>query len=163
MAQVPSVHILISITPATKATARIIPAKGTFLATNAVLPTPKAKSEERLMNKAERDARANISADVLREMERACPTNVLREIALKDNRAPQGPSSAGIIPTSQPLSNVGRNVAGGGTGWMRELSLRNPPGTNIADKLMDEQDRRDRAELVQRAEAMRRAELARKG
>jgi|SRR6516164_3999884 hypothetical protein len=111
------------------------------------------------MNKAEREARANISPEILREMERACPTSVLREIALKDNRAPTGPSSAGVIPTSQPLSNIrGRSVAGGGTGWMRELTLRNPPGTAQADRLMDAQDHADRHELILREDARRRAE-----
>ena len=99
-------------------------------------------------------------------MERACPTSMMRDIALRDNRAPQGPSSAGIVPTSQQVSNVrvggAPNVPGGGTGWMREVPLRPPPGVAQADRLMDEADRRDRAELVQRAEALWRTELSRK-
>ena len=102
------------------------------------------------MNNAERDARANISAEVLREMERACPTSMMRDIALRDSRAPQGPSSAGIIPTSQPLSNVrGRNIAGS-TGWARQVPLSNPPGVAQADKIADEFARRDHVELAQR-------------
>jgi hypothetical protein len=104
------------------------------------------------------DPTANISMPMstMVDMANAVPDDVVRGI-VRDNRAPTG--RAGVIPTSQPLSNVrGRNVAGGGTGWMKELTIRNPPGTNIADKLMDEQDRRDRHELIQREDARRRAE-----
>ncbi len=81
------------------------------------------------MNEAERQARANISPSLLREMERACPTSAIRNIALRDSRAPSGPSSQGIIPTSQQLSNVKPGGgAGGGSGWAREIPLRNGIG-----------------------------------
>ncbi len=113
------------------------------------------------MNEAERQARANISPELLREMERACPTSAIRNIALRDSRAPTGPSSQGIIPSSQQLSNV-RGVAGGGSGWMRETPIGPPPGVAVADRLMDAADRADRAELIRREEAIRRAEATRK-
>jgi hypothetical protein len=78
------------------------------------------------MNEAERQARANISPEVLREMERVCPTSMMRDIAMRDNRAPTGPSSQGIIPTTQPFSNVrGPTV---GSGWAHEIPLRNGLG-----------------------------------
>jgi hypothetical protein len=72
--------------------------------------------------------------------------NLVKEVAMRDARAPAGPSSAGAIPSSQQISNI--RGAGGGSGWAREVPLSNPPGTNYADRLMDEQDRRDRAERV---------------
>ena len=90
------------------------------------------------------------------DMANAVPDDLVRGI-VHDNRAPTG--RAGVIPTSQPLSNIrGRSVAGGGTGWMRELTLRNPPGTAQADRLMDAQDHADRHELILREDARRRAE-----
>ena len=111
------------------------------------------------MNEAERQARANIAPEILREMERVCPTRMMRDIAMRDNRAPTGPSSQGIIPSSQQLSNVrpgggAPNVPGGGTGWMRETPIGPPPGIRYDDAQMDAQDERDKADL-ERAEAMR--------
>jgi hypothetical protein len=77
--------------------------------------------------------------------------NLVKEIALRDARAPTGPSSQGAIPSSQQMSNVrGGNVAGSGTGWQAPIPLSPPPGVAQADQLMDEQDRRDRAELIER-------------
>jgi hypothetical protein len=37
-----------------------------------------------------------------------------------------------------------------GTGWQEPRPLESPPGVHIADQLMDEADRRDRAELIER-------------
>jgi len=73
------------------------------------------------MNKAERDARANISVEVLRAMESACPTSMMRNIALRDSRAPQGPSSLGMVPTSQQLQ-CQRPQSCGRRHWMDEGS-----------------------------------------
>ena len=60
------------------------------------------------------------------------------------NATTSGPSSAGAIPSAQQVSNVR------GTGWATPFPIRPPDGVNHADRLMDEQDRRDRAELAQR-------------
>jgi hypothetical protein len=112
------------------------------------------------MNEAERQARANIDPETLKDMERAAPTNLMRDIAMRDNRAPLGPSSQGIIPTSQEVSRVsaGAGLVGSTTGWRKQTPLGPQPGINHVDRLMDAQDRRDRHDLI-RAEAMRRAEL----
>jgi hypothetical protein len=77
---------------------------------------------------------------------RAVPTSLMRDIALRDNRAPTGPSSQGVIPSSQQVSNV--RTGGSSTGYVVPLS--NPPGVAQADRLMDEQDRRDRIELARK-------------
>jgi hypothetical protein len=83
------------------------------------------------MNNAERMARANIDPETLKDMERACPTSTLRSVAMRDNRAPLGPSSAGIIPTSQPISGIssGAGLVGTNkTGWRTALPIKNGLG-----------------------------------
>jgi hypothetical protein len=82
-----------------------------------------------------------------------CDTGLMQDI-VRDSRAPQGPSSQGVIPSSQQLSNV--RPAGGGTGWQASIPLSNPPGTAQADRIVDEFDRRDRAELAQRLAGLKR-------
>jgi len=54
----------------------------------------------------------------LRAMVAAVPD--MREVALRDARAPTGPSSQGAIPSAQQVSNV-RGVPGLGTGWQHEI------------------------------------------
>jgi hypothetical protein len=58
---------------------------------------------------------------------------------------------SGMIPESQQPASP--RSAGDGTGWAREIPLSNPPGTgpgSPADRIVDEFDRRDRAELIER-------------
>jgi len=58
----------------------------------------------------------------LLEMARAVPDHVMKNIALRDARAPTGRPSA--IPVSQqPASTSARNVAGSGTGWAHAMPL----------------------------------------
>jgi hypothetical protein len=87
--------------------------------------------------------RMSMPASTLRDMARAVPDRMMREIALRDGRAPTGPSSQGIIPSSQSVSGV--RVGGGNT-----VPLRPPPGVAQADRLMDAADAADRVELAQR-------------
>jgi hypothetical protein len=101
----------------------------------------------------------SMPASAMREMARAIPDDMIRDIALRDSRAPTGPSAQGVVPSSQPLSNV--RVGGGGrSGWAHEIPLSNPPGVAILDRIMDHEDAKDRAELIERharAQAMQRA------
>jgi hypothetical protein len=60
----------------------------------------------------------------------------------------------GMIP-EQP-SNVRAPQPSSTPGWVAPTPLSNPPGVAQTDKLMDEQDRRDRAELAQRLGALKR-------
>jgi hypothetical protein len=103
------------------------------------------------------DPTANISMPRSAMLDMVIPDDVMRGI-VRDNRAPIG--NAGVIPDRR--TEVHPSHRSLGTGWARQVPLSNPPGTAQADRLMDEQDRRDRHELVQREEARRRAELARK-
>jgi hypothetical protein len=107
-------------------------------------PAPDPKDFERY------DPTANMTmpASVLREMVRAVPD--FRDVALRDARAPTGPSAQGVIPSSQQMSNV--RVGGSGVGgWAREIPLGPQPGINHVDALIDQADAQDRAELVAKA------------
>jgi hypothetical protein len=84
--------------------------------------------------------RLSMPASTMRDMARAIPDTMVRDIAMRDNRAPTGPSSAGAIPSSQHLSNV--RGAGGGTGYAVPLS--NPPGTRLIDAIAIADDVRGR-------------------
>jgi hypothetical protein len=77
-------------------------------------------------------------------MRAAAPDDVCRGI-VHDGRAPIGPRSA-VTSSAQVRGPV--VAPGSGTGWLREVELRPPPGVAQADRLMDEQDRRDRHDLM---------------
>jgi hypothetical protein len=99
------------------------------------------QAAEARMSRASAFSREDLAA-----MEAATPTAMVQEIAMRDNRAPTGPSSEGVISSSQTLSNV--RVGGGGTGWAREIPLSNPPGVRILDQIMDHEDAKDRHERM---------------
>jgi hypothetical protein len=95
---------------------------------------------ERRMNHA-----SNFHPDDLRAMERACPTSMMKEIALRDARAPTG--RPGAIPNSQQPTSP-RSSAGDGTGWGAATPIGPPPGLRYVDAQLDAQDAKDRAERV---------------
>jgi len=72
---------------------------------------------------------SNFHPDDLRAMERACPTPMMKEIALRDARGPTSPG--GMVPSSSG------QVQGpsGGTGWVEPVPLSNPPGTFWVDAI----------------------------
>jgi hypothetical protein len=76
----------------------------------------------------------------------ALDDKLVKEIALRDARAPTG--RPGMIPDSPQPSP--RLSVGDGTGWAREIPIGPPPGVAQADRLMDAQDARDRAVLIER-------------
>jgi hypothetical protein len=90
----------------------------------------------------------------LAAMVAAVPDRVLRDI-VHDNRGPRTPT--GTIPRSEQPSGGGgpANVSGSGTGWAHEIPLSPPPGVQQSDKLVDAQDARDRAELIERDAKLR--------
>jgi hypothetical protein len=76
------------------------------------------------------------------------PDRMIQDI-VQDNRAPTG--RPGMIPSSQQSTGGGpANVPGSGTGWAHETPIGPPPGVAQADRLMDAQDAKDRAELIER-------------
>jgi hypothetical protein len=68
----------------------------------------------------------------LAAMVAAVPDHMLREIAMRDNRAPTG--RPGMIPTNQqPTGGGPANVPGSGTGWAHETPIGPPPGIHWVD------------------------------
>jgi hypothetical protein len=90
-------------------------------------------------------ANMRMPASAAREMANAVPNDVVRNIALRDNRAPTGPSSQGAIPSSQTISGV-RGVGGG---WAREIPLGPSMHQRYVDAQFDAQDVKDRRELIE--------------
>jgi hypothetical protein len=120
---------------------------------------PSARDAEReaaeWRDKMHRGAEARMSSvavapEVLRDYARACPTSDVQDL-VRHGRV-QSPSQAG---TSGQVTVV----RGAGTGWQRGIPLSNPPGTgpgSPADRIAEEFDRRERAELAQRLGALKR-------
>jgi hypothetical protein len=94
-------------------------------------------------------------ASTLREMVRAVPDHMLRDI-VRDNRAPTG--RPGMIPDAQYPTSP-RPSAGDGTGWAREIPLGPSMHQRYVEQQIDAQDANDKAERVQQAAQ---AETARK-
>jgi hypothetical protein len=92
-------------------------------------------------------ARMSMPPSALQEMVNAEPRGFMNGV-VRDNRAPTG--RPGMIPGQQASLPGPANVPGSGTGWAAPIPLSNPPGVKQADLLMDEQDRRDRAELARK-------------
>jgi hypothetical protein len=77
--------------------------------------------------------RLSMPRSTMREMASAIPDAMVREIAMKDHRAPTGPSGQGVVPSSQQMTNV--RGAGRGLGWSEATPLSNPPGTQWVDAI----------------------------
>jgi hypothetical protein len=88
---------------------------------------------------------SNFHPDDLRAMEAACPTDLVRSIALRDARAPQGPAGS-AIPSSQSVSNV-RTGGSSTPGWSEPRPLGPPEGIRHVDAQCIADDVRQRAEL----------------
>jgi hypothetical protein len=118
--------------------AKVSPPKSDFV------PMTDAEHRDMVHQMRERQANAWMPPNAIRDMVNAEPKGFMHDVALRDARAPNNP---GMIPDNQQVRSAG---GGRGTGWVDPAPLSNPPGVAQADKLMDEQDRRDRAELAQR-------------
>jgi hypothetical protein len=95
----------------------------------------------------ERQANSWMPPNAIREMA-SHPCNQVMPGVIQDRHAPNSPAT---IPRTEGPSNArSGNVAGSGTGWAAEIPLSNPPGVAQADRLMDAQDARDRAELARK-------------
>jgi len=88
---------------------------------------------------------------VVRDMAGGVTNADIQDIVRASHR-PQGPNSAGAIPSSQQVSNARGNVPSGGTGWVEPRPLTNPPGTNWVDAIAIADDVRQRAELARKKE-----------
>jgi hypothetical protein len=118
--------------------AKVDPPKSTFV------PMTDAEHRDMVHRMRERQANTWMPPDAIREMVAAEPKGFMHDVALRDNRAPMTPAT---IPSSQA---GGRPSGGGSKGWIEPTPLGPPPGVAQADRLMDAQDRKDRAELIER-------------
>jgi hypothetical protein len=97
-------------------------------------------------------ANMRMPESTLREMCNAVPDHVMRGV-MRDARAPTG--RPGMIP-EQPSNVRPDSGAANTSGWRDATPIGPPPGVAQADKLMDHQDKLDRAELAQRLGALKR-------
>jgi hypothetical protein len=81
------------------------------------------------------EARKRGISEATLEAAKAVPDDVVRSLVSDFRRGPSQPSSIAGAPTVQAKQ---------GSGWSEPLPLSNPPGVDLADKLMDQQDRIDR-------------------
>jgi hypothetical protein len=91
--------------------------------------------------------RMSMPKSAMMEMANAVPDHVMRGV-VRDNRAPQGPSAAGVIGQIT-IVRPGGGGAGDGTGWAREIPFGPSPHQRYVDAQLDAQDARDRAERIE--------------
>jgi hypothetical protein len=121
--------------------AKVSPPKSTFV------PMSDAEHRDMVHQMRERQANSWMPPNAIRDMVNAEPRGFMNDVALRDARAPTGPSSQGAIPSSQQVSNVHTGGSGSGTGWVDPQPLSNPPGTNWVDAIAIADEVRQRAEL----------------
>ena len=117
----------------------------------ALTPTyddPKAAAEWRDKMRALSEARANIMPPSVVRDWAVLPDNLVRDISCRDNRAPMGPSSQGVIPSSQQISGVSVGGSPNRTGWARETPLSPPPGIAYVDRLLEVDSARQRGQAM---------------
>jgi hypothetical protein len=119
--------------------AKVSPPKSDFV------PMSDAEHRDWVHQMNERRMAAATPPSVVRDWN-VLPDNLVKEITLRDARAPTGPSSQGVIPSSQSVSNVHVGGKSSTSGWAREIPLSNPPGTNWVDAIAIADDVRQRAE-----------------
>jgi hypothetical protein len=85
----------------------------------------------------------SMPASALAAMVDAVPDSMVRGI-VRDNQGPQGPSSAGIVPSSQQLTGVHPGGGSNTTGWREATPLRPPPGIRMVDALLIADDVKQR-------------------
>jgi hypothetical protein len=109
-------------------------------------------------------ARARGAAEWEIDAIKNCPTDMMRDIVRDHQNEPRGPSQAGA---SGQVTKVSSNAGLPGTvnthGWRDATPLGPQPHIQHVDRLMDAQDRKDRADLIQQEARRRAAELKAKG
>ena len=90
------------------------------------------------------------------EMIRAVPESVMQGI--RDDARKPNPITEASSSTVRSTPSVQSQPQQRGTGWRDEIPLSSPPGVEIADRLVDAQDRIDRAELAMKLAKLGKAE-----
>jgi hypothetical protein len=97
---------------------------------------PPAPPDPRDWQLIDRTSGMSMPQSALQEMAAAVPDALVRDIAMRDGRAPSGPSSEGAIPSSQQVS--GTHPGGGPantSGWRDVAPLSPPAGTFWVDAI----------------------------
>ena len=81
----------------------------------------------------------SMPASAMRDLINAVPESVMRGI-VADSFKPNPITGGGAPSQSQPVQRS--------SGWRDEVPISSPPGIAICDRMMDEQDRIDKAELA---------------
>jgi hypothetical protein len=84
---------------------------------------------------------ASMHPSTMKEFAASMPDQLMRDLRADALKPDPITSSA----NRQPQSQVQR-----GSGWAKPIPVEPPPGVALADRLMDHQDRIDKAELAQR-------------
>jgi hypothetical protein len=123
--------------------AKVDPPKSTFT------PMSDAEWRDQMHQAAERRMSMAMPPSVVRYFADGVTAADCADLRQQSHRPTGRP---GMIPDSQQPSGGGgpANVPGSGTGWGHSTPLGPPPGVAQADRLMDAQDQKDRAELVER-------------
>ena len=107
-----------------------------------------AKPVEWTWQKPDYTANARMPDSVLREMLAAVPESVMRELR-SDARKPNPITQASSSPLTTSSSTQPQPTQRG-TGWRDEIPLGPPPGIEHCDRMLDAQEAKDRAELIER-------------
>ena len=91
-------------------------------------------------------------------MLQACDTSFIQDVVRDQQNAPRSPSQAGASGRVERVSTNAGLIGSNTTGWRDAKPLGPAPHIQHVDRLMDAQDRRDKAQLIQQEEARRRAE-----
>jgi hypothetical protein len=119
--------------------AKVDPPKSTFVEMS------DAEHRDMVHQMRERQMNSWMPPSAVQDLVAAEPRGFMQGV-LRDNRAPTG--RPGMIPRTEEVSNA--REPSPTPGWLAPTPLSNPPGVAQADKLMDEQDRRDREELARK-------------
>src|SRR5262249_43329894 len=84
-----------------------------------------------------REAKQRGISEATLEAARAVPTDLVQSLVRDFSRGVSQPSS--IVPSEPTIQRKEK-----GSGWSKPIPLGNPSGVEIADRLMDQQDRIDR-------------------
>lgn len=95
--------------------------------------------------------RVSMSPSTMREFAQAVPDNVIKDI-VRDNRAPQGPSSAGASGQITRVSSNAGIIGSNTSGWINSPPLGPPPGIGLVDMIMEVDSAKQRgAAMVEEA------------
>jgi hypothetical protein len=116
--------------------AKVSPPKSTFV------PMSDAEWRDQMHQMQERQMSQATPPSVVRDFA-VLDDRLVKEIGLRDARAPTGPGST--IPTSQQVTGGGGPRPSPTPGWSEPRLLTNPPGTNWVDAIAIADDVRQRS------------------